>query len=79
MALKKSRLKIISLAHTIYKKCECCDRVKDIYFQMLVYDSASGSFLYGNFLLCKTCGENLGDVLNISINTAGTASTFKFE
>ncbi|RUS49737.1 hypothetical protein QI30_19720 [Kurthia sp. 3B1D] len=77
MAMKKSRLKIVSLANKVYKKCECCDRVKDVYFTLLIYDAPTGEYLQGTIALCRVCGENLGDVLNIPVTTDGDTG-FKF-
>lgn len=77
MAMKKSRLKITSLANKVYKKCECCDRVKDVYFTLLIYDAPTGEYLQGSIALCRVCGENLGDVLNIPV-TKDAGTGFKF-
>lgn len=76
---KKNRFKILSRANTIYRKCECCDRVRDLYFKMCVYDAEHGKFLVGTIDLCKNCGENFGDLLRISVSSDGTESDFKFE
>ena len=67
--LKKRCLRIATLAHTVYKKCECCDRVKDIYFKLNILDANQASLLVGDIDLCKTCGENLGDILSIKVST----------
>lgn len=77
--MKKKALKVATLAHTIYKKCECCDRVKDIYFKMQILDAAEASYLVGDLDLCKTCGQNLGDILNIKVSTENVMTDFKFE
>ena len=57
---KKNRFKILSRANTIYRKCECCDRVRDLYFKMCVYDAEHGKFLVGTIDLCKNCGVAAG-------------------
>ena len=77
--MKKKCLKVATLAHTIYKRCECCNRVKDIYFKLSVLDAAQATYLVGDFDLCKTCGENFGDILNIQISTEHVVTDFKFE
>ena len=77
--LKKKCLQVATLAHTIYKRCECCNRVKDIYFKLSVLDAAQAKYLVGDFDLCRNCGENFGDILNIKISTSETVSNFTFE
>ena len=77
--MKKKCLKVATLAHTIYKRCECCNRVKDSYFKLSVLDAAQATYLVGDFDLCKTCGENFGDILNIQISTENVVTDFKFE
>lgn len=71
-------LKISTLAHTIYKKCECCNRVRDIFFKMRVKDAKTGNLLVGDFDLCKTCGQNFGDILNIEVTTENVVTDFNF-
>lgn len=77
--LKKKCLKIATLAHAVYQRCECCNRVKDIYFKLSVLDAAQAKYLVGDFHLCKVCGENFGDILNIPINSSNTQTDFNFE
>lgn len=74
----KDRLDIITLANTVYKKCECCGRVRDIYFKLNVHDSQTGNMLVGDFDLCKTCGENFSDILQIEVSTENVVTEFKF-
>ena len=77
--MKKKCLKIATLAHTVYKRCECCNRVKDIYFKLNILDAAQASFLVGDFDLCKSCGQNIGDILSIKVSTENVLTDFKFE
>ena len=77
--MKKKCLKVATLAHTIYKRCECCNRVKDIYFKLSVLDAAQATYLIGDLDLCKSCGENFGDILNITIDSSKTITNFNFE
>ena len=77
--MKKKCLIVATLAHTLYKRCECCNRVKDIYFKLSVLDAAQATYLVGDLDLCKTCGENFGDILNIQISTENVVTDFKFE
>lgn len=77
--MKKKSLKMATLAHTLYKKCECCNRVKDIYFKLNILDAAEANYLVGDLDLCKSCGQNLGDILNIKVSTDNVMTDFKFE
>ena len=77
--LATNKVQISTLAHTIYKKCECCNRVKDVYFKMRVLDAKTGNLLVGDFDLCKTCGQNFGDILNIQVSTENVLTDFTFE
>ena len=77
--MKKKCLNIATLAHTVYKRCECCNRVKDIYFKLNILDAAQASFLVGDIDLCKSCGQNIGDILSIKVSTENVLTDFKFE
>ena len=77
--MKKKCLTIATLAHTVYKRCECCNRVKDIYFKLNILDATQASYLVGDLDLCKTCGQNLGDILSIKVSTANVLTDFKLE
>ena len=77
--MKKKCLQIATLAHTIYKRCECCNRVRDIYFKLTILDAAQASYLVGDLDLCKTCGQNIGDILAIKVSTENVLSNFKLE
>ena len=79
IALKKKCLQIATLAHTVYKRCECCNRVKDIYFKLSILDAAQASYLVGDLDLCKSCGQNIGDILSIKVSTENVLNDFKFE
>lgn len=74
----REQLNMITLAQASYKKCECCGRVKDIYFKLNVFDSKTSSMLVGDFDLCKFCGENIGDILNLETKTESVVQDFKF-
>jgi hypothetical protein len=74
-----NKIKIINLAQPVYKKCECCNRVKDILFKMSILDAKTGTMLVGDFDLCQNCGENISDVLNLDIKKEVTVKGFSFE
>lgn len=71
-------LQITTLAHAVYKKCECCNRVKDIFFKLAVKDAATCNLLVGDFDLCKACGQNFGDILNLKVDVENTLTDFNF-
>ena len=75
----KDHLLIQQLSQSKYKKCECCDNVRDIYFTLMVYDNQK--FLIGTIDLCKKCGESWGDILNMPdrIETTTREIIFKKE
>ncbi|MFD1441688.1 hypothetical protein [Lacticaseibacillus hegangensis] len=56
------RLPIEAYSKPIYRKCECCGRVQDIFYHMTVRDAASGKLLVGSFDLCETCGIELAQI-----------------
>lgn len=74
-----NEIKIISLAQPVYKKCECCNRVKDIFFKMSILDAKTATMLVGDFELCTKCGENISDILNLPLQKEVTVSEFSFE
>jgi len=77
--MAQNKIDIINLAQPIYKKCECCDRVRDVFYKMTIYDAKTGKMLVGDFDLCQSCGENISDILNISVEKEITINEFKFE
>ncbi len=72
-------LELSQFATVAYKKCECCARVRDIYFRLNVRDASTAQMIVGSFDICKECGQNFGDILNVSIETERTVSDFKFD
>lgn len=55
-------LPIFAYAQPVYKKCECCGRVRDIYYRMHVMDPKDTNLLVGSIELCEPCGEKLGSI-----------------
>ncbi|HLS36618.1 MAG TPA: hypothetical protein VK061_10285 [Bacillota bacterium] len=76
--MPENKIDIVTLAQAVYKKCECCDRVRDVFFEMNIFDAKTGKMLVGDFDLCKSCGENMSDILNISVDTESTVREFSF-
>lgn len=77
--MKGNALKIESLAQSVYKKCDVCGKVKDNFFKMSVYDAQTKKLLVGSLDLCKFCGENMGDILNVYTEPGATLTEFTFE
>lgn len=77
--MKKEALKIESLAQSVYKKCNICGKVKDNFFKLSVYDAKTAKLLVGSLDLCKFCGENVGDILNVYTEAGVTITEFTFE
>ena len=74
------KIKIISLAQPIYKKCECCNRVKDVFYKLNIFDSQTGQKLVGDIDFCKSCGENFSDIMHVQLPASELVITeFKFE
>jgi|GEM_PF-2926335 len=77
--MAQNKIDIINLAQPIYKKCESCDCVRDVFYKMNIFDAKTGSMLVGDFDLCQSCGENISDILNIKVEKEVTVNEFKFE
>lgn len=75
----KEALALESYAQTVYRKCECCKRVRDIYFRLNIKDGATGEMLVGSLELCKDCGKNFGEITNAEVKTERTIEAFTFE
>lgn len=75
----KEVLALESYAQTVYRKCECCKRVRDIFFRLNVKDAATGEMLVGSLELCKDCGKNFGEITNAEVKTERTIEEFDFE
>lgn len=72
-------LALESYAQTVYRKCECCKRVRDIFFRLNVKDAATGTMLVGSLELCKDCGKNFGEITSTELKTERVVEEFKFE
>ncbi len=75
----KKVLALESYAQTVYRKCECCKRVRDIFFRLNVKDALTGDMLVGSLELCKDCGKNFGEITNTEVKAERTIEEFKFE
>lgn len=73
-------IKIVTFQNPSYKKCECCDRVKDIFFRIEIFDYETKSMLSGSIDMCKTCGENFADYVGHTvIKERQIGGVFSFE
>lgn len=72
-------LHLETFAAVSYHKCECCSRVRDIYFRLNVRHAQAEDMLVGSFELCKDCGKNMGDILHTQVDTERTLTDFTFE
>lgn len=77
--MPKSALVIENFAQAVYRKCDCCKRVRDIYFRLNIRDAASASMLVGSIELCENCGRNFGEIINQKVSTERTETEFSFE
>lgn len=56
-------IKIELLKYPNLKKCECCERVRDIYYKLAILDYEESDYILGNLNLCKQCGDNFNKIL----------------
>lgn len=64
-----SAFSVISFSNPAYKKCECCDRVKDIFYRVDIMDNATKTMLTGSIDMCKNCGLNFADIIGQTVVT----------
>lgn len=50
------------------QKCNCCNRVKDIFYQAKIKDFESENLIVGDLDLCKQCGDNLNKIIGNELN-----------
>ena len=51
------------LARPVYKKCSCCERVMDVFYQVNIKAVKRTNCIQGTLMFCKECGDNLNDAL----------------
>lgn len=66
------------LARPIYQKCNCCNTVVDIYYQINIKSKKNKRLIQGTLNMCKSCGQNFNEVLGNEI-PAGEVVLKKFE
>lgn len=77
--MRNNKIEIASLRHPTLKKCEICDRVKDIFFRVVIKDYDNSDFEVGTLNTCKDCGTNLNKILGVEENLGESiVKTFSF-
>lgn len=71
--------KIVTFQHPTYKKCECCDRVKDLFFRIEILDFETKTMLSGSIDACKSCGENFADIIGFELVKERKLGGFTFD
>ena len=59
----KEYIKLISLKRSKFKKCECCEKVQELYYEAMIFDYDNPALLVGSIALCKLCGQNLNRIM----------------
>lgn len=61
--MKNDYIKITVLKFQRLQKCSCCKRVRDIYYQLAVFDTENVDLMAGSLDLCRECGNNFNKAL----------------
>lgn len=61
--IKKDFIIINTLKYPKILKCSCCNRVRDIYFKIVILDADCKDLQVGDLDFCQTCGSNLNKIL----------------
>ena len=59
----KEYIKLIPLKRAKFKKCQCCEKVQDLYYEAMIFDHNNSDLLVGSISLCKLCGQNLSRIM----------------
>lgn len=51
------------LARPVYKKCSCCERILDLFYQVNIKAVKRTNCIQGSLWMCKECGDNINDAL----------------
>ena len=76
---KSEALALETFAQTSYRKCDCCKRVRDIYFRLNVKNAEATDLLVGSLELCRDCGQNFGAIIGKPAKTEQVTTEFKFK
>lgn len=69
-------LPIFAYAQPVYRKCECCGRVRDIYYRLHVMDPQDTTLLVGSIELCEPCGEKMGSITDQTLKKETVLAKF---
>lgn len=61
--IEKNFIIINTLKYPKILKCSCCNRVRDIYFKIVILDADCKDLQVGDLDFCQTCGNNLNKIL----------------
>ena len=59
----KDYIKIQQLSRAVLKKCECCDKVQDIFYRVDILNYRNKDLLEGSLFMCRNCGSNFNKLL----------------
>ena len=75
-------IKIELVKYPYLAKCECCNRVKDIFYKSIicsVEERKTSKYIVGDLDFCKNCGDNFSKALgNETAPNESTIKEFKF-
>lgn len=75
-----NHINIDILKYPRLQKCNCCNRVKDIFYQAKIKDFENDKFVVGDLDLCKQCGDNLNKIIGNELNLGeSVVKEFKFD
>ena len=50
------------------QKCNCCNRVRDIYYKTTILDTTNKDLVIGDLEFCKQCGDNFNRALGSKLD-----------
>lgn len=59
----KEHIEIQIRKYQSVQKCKSCDRVRDIYYNLIVKDYEDKDLVVANMELCRNCGDNFNKIL----------------
>lgn len=74
-------IKINLVKYPYTAKCECCNRVKDIFYKSTIYsvEESEHEFVVGDLDFCKNCGDNFNKAIGNEVApNEKTVKQFKF-
>ena len=61
-------IKISTLKFPRLQKCSCCNRVRDIYFKIILLDVNNTDLIIGDLEFCQECGNNFNRSLGSELD-----------